>query len=83
MGPVTWGKWFNALLDRKGIPRGRGGDRGNQYTGGKTENLSSASSDEEAKSQGVHPNTARNRMALASELEDAVELREGNQQKRR
>jgi hypothetical protein len=27
MGPVTWGKWFNKLLERKGVKRGRGGDR--------------------------------------------------------
>lgn len=65
MGPVTWGEWFTALLERKGTKTGQG-SRNDQ---------TSTSVVEVAEQQGVHPNTARNRMALADALRDRPQLR--------
>lgn len=69
MGPVTWGEWFNKLLERKGIRRGQGSR--NDMT---SENASEVAQ-QAASQQGVTERTARNRMALADTLQDFPTLR--------
>jgi hypothetical protein len=70
MGPVTWGKWFSELLDRKGVKRGRGGDRKS------TAILAVDPISEAAAKQGVPERTASRRLELADLLEDRPVLRE-------
>ena len=68
LGPVAWGEWFTALLDRKGVGRGSG-SRNDQ-------NGTSATFAEVAGKQNVSERTAYNRMELAELLADYPTLKE-------
>lgn len=65
MGPVAWGEWFTALLERKGVRTGQGSR--NDHT--------SATLAEVAGQQGVPQRTARSRMELADVLQDFPTLK--------
>ena len=66
LGPVSWANAFEALLEARGVKTGQG-ERNDQ---------TSTSVVEVAKEAGVHPNTARNRLKLARELEPYPETAE-------
>ncbi len=67
---MAWARAFEQLLEAKGVRRGRGGDRRSD------EAKSSPTFVHEAKEFDVHPDTARNRLKLARDLEPYPETTE-------